>query len=132
MSDEHITFGTRPEHPWPWATGSVLPAHVDPTVALHERMVVVDGEDVVDTWAVDLGDGELGAAWPRARSPPSRPRSREVDITSPGKVFFPQRGETKLDLVRYYLAVEGPAMAAMGGRPVLMQRFRQLLPEAGA
>ncbi|HET8621344.1 MAG TPA: ATP-dependent DNA ligase, partial [Acidimicrobiales bacterium] len=48
---------------------------------------------------------------------------REVDITSPGKVFFPQRGETKLDLVRYYLAVEGPAMAAMGGRPVLMQRF---------
>ncbi|HEY7071728.1 MAG TPA: non-homologous end-joining DNA ligase [Acidimicrobiales bacterium] len=48
---------------------------------------------------------------------------REVEITSPGKVFFPQRGETKLDLVRYYLALEGPAMAAMGGRPTLMQRF---------
>ena len=26
----------------------VLPAHVDPTVALHERMYVVDGDDVVD------------------------------------------------------------------------------------
>jgi DNA ligase D len=48
---------------------------------------------------------------------------REVRVTSPSKVFFPQRGETKLDLVRYYLAVEGPITAVMGGRPTLMQRF---------
>jgi DNA ligase D len=48
---------------------------------------------------------------------------REVRVTSPHKVFFPQRGETKLDLVRYYLAVEAPIMRAMGGRPTLMQRF---------
>jgi len=48
---------------------------------------------------------------------------REVRITSPGKVFFPERGETKLDLVRYYLAVAEPLMRAMSGRPVLMQRF---------
>src|SRR4051794_34658643 len=47
----------------------------------------------------------------------------EVVITSPGKVFFEERGDTKLDLVRYYQAVEGLLMAAMGGRPVLMQRF---------
>ncbi|MFC4852258.1 non-homologous end-joining DNA ligase [Actinophytocola glycyrrhizae] len=47
----------------------------------------------------------------------------EVRITSPGKVFFPERGDTKLDLARYYLAVERPLMAAMGGRPVLLQRF---------
>ena len=48
---------------------------------------------------------------------------REVRVTSPNKVFFPQRGETKLDLVRYYLAVEQSIMAAMGGRATLMQRF---------
>jgi DNA ligase D len=48
---------------------------------------------------------------------------REVRITSPGKVFFEERGETKLDLVRYYAAVAEPLMRAMGGRPVLMQRF---------
>ena len=48
---------------------------------------------------------------------------REVRITSPGKVFFPERGETKLDLVRYYEAVREPLMAVMGGRPVLLQRF---------
>jgi DNA ligase D len=48
---------------------------------------------------------------------------REVRITSPGKVFFAQRGETKLDLVRYYIAIAEPLMVAMGGRPVLMQRF---------
>jgi DNA ligase D len=48
---------------------------------------------------------------------------REVPITSPGKVFFAERGETKLDLVRYYQAVEEPLLRAMGGRPVLLQRF---------
>lgn len=48
---------------------------------------------------------------------------REIRITSPEKVFFEEHGETKLDLVRYYQAVEGPLMAAMGGRPVLLQRF---------
>ncbi|HUR17376.1 MAG TPA: non-homologous end-joining DNA ligase [Acidimicrobiales bacterium] len=48
---------------------------------------------------------------------------RELVISHPDKVFFSERGETKLDLVRYYQAVEGPLMAAMGGRPVLLQRF---------
>jgi DNA ligase D len=48
---------------------------------------------------------------------------RQVVVTNPDKVFFPEHGETKLDLVRYYQAVEGPLMAAMGGRPVLLQRF---------
>jgi D-serine deaminase-like pyridoxal phosphate-dependent protein len=54
-SDEHTTFladdGRLP------AVGDRLrmtPAHVDPTVALHERMFVVDGEDVLETWPVDL------------------------------------------------------------------------------
>jgi DNA ligase D-like protein (predicted polymerase) len=37
--------------------------------------------------------------------------------------MFPERGETKLDLVRYYEAVEGPLLRAMGGRPVLMERY---------
>jgi DNA ligase D len=48
---------------------------------------------------------------------------RSLTITSPGKVFFPERGETKLDLVRYYLAVAEPFLRAAGGRPTLMQRF---------
>ena len=47
----------------------------------------------------------------------------EVNISSPDKVFFPERGETKLDLVRYYQSVEMPLMRAMGGRPLLLQRF---------
>ncbi len=47
----------------------------------------------------------------------------QVSITSPGKVFFAERGDTKLDLVRYYQAVEEPLLRAMGGRPVLLQRF---------
>ncbi len=47
----------------------------------------------------------------------------EVRISNPGKVLFPERGETKLDLAHYYLSVEGPLMNAMGGRPVLLQRF---------
>lgn len=48
---------------------------------------------------------------------------REVRVTNPGKVFFPERGETKLDLVRYYLAVEGPLMASCADHPVMLQRY---------
>ena len=48
---------------------------------------------------------------------------QSVAITSPGRVFFSERGETKLDLVKYYLAVEAPLMRAVRGRPTLMQRF---------
>jgi DNA ligase D len=48
---------------------------------------------------------------------------REVAITSPGKVLFSERGDTKLDLVHYYQSVEGCLLRAMGGRPVLLQRF---------
>jgi DNA ligase D len=48
---------------------------------------------------------------------------REVSVSSPDKLFFKARGETKLDLVRYYQAVEGPILAALGGRPTMLQRF---------
>jgi DNA ligase D len=44
-------------------------------------------------------------------------------ITHAGKVLFPERGETKGDLAQYYLRVGEPLMRAMGGRPVLLQRF---------
>ena len=47
----------------------------------------------------------------------------DVPVTNPGKVFFSNRGETKLDLVEYYLSVEAPLMRAMGGRPVLLERY---------
>jgi DNA ligase D len=47
----------------------------------------------------------------------------ELAITHPDRIFFPEREETKADLVRYYQAVEGPLLRAMGGRPVLLQRF---------
>jgi DNA ligase D len=47
----------------------------------------------------------------------------DVRITSPDKVFFPKRGETKLDLVRFYEAIHTPLMARMRGRPTLMERY---------
>jgi len=47
----------------------------------------------------------------------------DVRISSPGKVLFSERGETKLELVEYYVNVAEPLMRTMGGRPVLMQRF---------
>jgi DNA ligase D len=44
-------------------------------------------------------------------------------ITNPGKVLFPEHGETKGDLADHYLRVAEPLMRTMGGRPVLLQRF---------
>jgi len=67
-SDEHLTFasdapvrvgdehvGSAPDAPV--RVGDrirVWPAHVDPTVAYHERLHVALGEEVVDAWAIDL------------------------------------------------------------------------------
>ena len=48
---------------------------------------------------------------------------REVVITNPGKVFFEATGTTKLDLVRYYVAVAPGALAGAGGRPMALKRF---------
>jgi bifunctional non-homologous end joining protein LigD len=48
---------------------------------------------------------------------------REVTITNPDKVFFPRAGHTKLDLVRYYLAVAEGALRGVAGRPMALKRF---------
>jgi D-serine deaminase-like pyridoxal phosphate-dependent protein len=52
-SDEHLTFA--PEAPV--AVGDrikVLPGHVDPTIAYHAQMHVIEGDDVLETWPVDM------------------------------------------------------------------------------
>jgi len=54
-SDEHATFFVDPDHPV--GVGDrvrMIPAHVDPTIAYHERMWVLRGDDVLDEWPVDL------------------------------------------------------------------------------
>ena len=44
-------------------------------------------------------------------------------ITSPEKVMLPERGETKLDLARYYVAVGDALMGTVRDRPTLLQRL---------
>lgn len=48
---------------------------------------------------------------------------REVKVSNPDKVFFSARGETKLDLVQYYLAVGEGALRAVRMRPTVMKRY---------
>jgi D-serine deaminase-like pyridoxal phosphate-dependent protein len=54
-SDEHVTFV--PDGGRPVRVGDrihVIPAHVDPTVAYHPHLYLVDGDDVLDIWPIDL------------------------------------------------------------------------------
>src|SRR6201986_1355205 len=48
---------------------------------------------------------------------------REVAVSNPQKVYFPRTGHTKLDLVRYYLAVADGALRGAAGRPMALKRF---------
>jgi DNA ligase D len=48
---------------------------------------------------------------------------RTVKVTNPDKVLFPARSETKLDLVRYYLAVDEGIVRALYERPTQLRRF---------
>jgi D-serine deaminase-like pyridoxal phosphate-dependent protein len=55
-SDEHITFAPGEGAPIkrPGDRVRVLPAHVDPTMTLHERCHLIRGDDVLETWPIDL------------------------------------------------------------------------------
>ena len=48
---------------------------------------------------------------------------REVEVSNPRKLLFPGPGHTKLDLVRYYLAVADGALRGAGGRPNMLVRY---------
>ena len=48
---------------------------------------------------------------------------RTVRISNPDRVYFPARGETKLDLAKYYLAVSDGVVRALRERPCMLHRF---------
>ncbi|OKK01899.1 ATP-dependent DNA ligase [Amycolatopsis sp. CB00013] len=48
---------------------------------------------------------------------------RTVRVSNPDRVYFPARGETKLDLVEYYLAVGDGIVRALRERPCMLHRF---------
>jgi bifunctional non-homologous end joining protein LigD len=70
---------------------------------------------------------------PRSRSTPKKEETgdserlvageREVTISNPQKVLFPEAGHTKLDLARYYIAVAEGALRGAGGRPNVLVRY---------
>src|SRR5262249_37457105 len=60
---------------------------------------------------------------PKARQAVVEIAGREVVITNPDKPFFPQAGHTKLDLVRYYMAVAEGALRGVAGRPIVLKRY---------
>ncbi|QUQ72039.1 non-homologous end-joining DNA ligase [Kutzneria sp. CA-103260] len=48
---------------------------------------------------------------------------RTVRVSSPSKVYFPERGITKRQVVEYYLAVAEPLLRAIGERPTTLKRY---------
>ncbi|MCT2591670.1 non-homologous end-joining DNA ligase [Streptomyces sp. N2-109] len=48
---------------------------------------------------------------------------RTVRLSNPDKVYFPERGFTKLDVASYYLSVAGGALRALYDRPTTLERF---------
>jgi DNA ligase D-like protein (predicted polymerase) len=58
-----------------------------------------------------------------SESHPITVAGREIAISNPAKVLFPQAGYTKLDLVHYYLAVADGALRGAGGRPNVLVRY---------
>ena len=48
---------------------------------------------------------------------------RVVRVTHPDRIYFPARGETKLDLVNYYLAVGDGIVNALRERPCMLHRY---------
>jgi D-serine deaminase-like pyridoxal phosphate-dependent protein len=53
LSDEHVTF-VAPTRPRLGSRIKLIPAHIDPTMAMHELAYVVRGDEIVDRWPIDL------------------------------------------------------------------------------
>ena len=53
-SDEHLTFAPRGSRPVVGDRVRVIPAHVDPTMAMHDVAWLVDGDAVLERWPIDL------------------------------------------------------------------------------
>jgi DNA ligase D-like protein (predicted polymerase) len=56
---------------------------------------------------------------------------RDVVVSSPNKVYFPEAGITKLDVVQYYLAVAEGALRGAGGRPNVLVRYVEGITQPG-
>src|SRR3989441_10641162 len=69
--------------------------------------------------------GLRGKAPKRTRAEPESMlvAGREIVISNPTRVLFPKPKYTKLDLVRYYLAVAEGALRGAGGRPNVLVRY---------
>ena len=81
-----------------------------------QAVAVPDAEPRYGTWRGQQGRG-LGAPVELVAA------GHPVEISSPNKPMFPEPGVSKLDLARYYLAVETPIMRTVRDRPTLLQRF---------
>jgi DNA ligase D len=77
------------------------------------------------TVRAEVGGGTVDGMSPRS-SPPAielEVGDRDVRISNPDRVYFPARGETKLDLARYYLAVGDGIVNALRDRPCMLHRY---------
>src|SRR5690349_20541412 len=93
--------------------------------ATSRRRPSSPGASIVGLWP--RPDNGSSAACRIVRRMPTRQETLQIDgrdvvITNPDKVFFPETGHTKLDLVRYYLAVAEGALCGAGGRPMALKR----------
>lgn len=95
------------------------------------RVRTVDDPDLV-VLGRRLRKEELGLGHPRILyTPRPMPKKRitlevgghEVGVSSPDKVYFPDAGYTKLDVVQYYVAVAEGALANAAGRPLVLKRY---------
>jgi bifunctional non-homologous end joining protein LigD len=64
----------------------------------------------------------MTAAMPKKRIP-VEVAGREVSISSPDKIYFPEAGYTKWDVIQYFLAVADAALETSAGRPLVLKRY---------
>ena len=82
---------------------------------LHEQLVAQISEARARSTMVDMASGREAEVLILA--------GREVVISNPDKLLFPQPKHTKLDLARYYVAVAEGALRGAGGRPNMLVRY---------
>ena len=90
-----------------------------PAVFWHHR----DGVDALRDRLAEHGVGVVLMATAKSPAVEIEVDDKVVRVSNPDRVYFPARGETKLDLVEYYLSVGDGIVNALRERPCMLHRF---------
>ncbi len=108
---------------FPKASSAMPTTEYRSAMAVTRSAIAVTRSETRRTMAVIPTPATLSATMAPTKAVTLDVDGQTVSVSNPDKMFFPEAGVTKLDLVRYYLSVADGAVRGVSDRPMALKRF---------